>query len=532
MTSPIEGEHTAELLGGRYAVGECIGRGAMADVHRADDVILGRAVAVKMLRTPDDGSNPAPRARVEMALLASLNHHSLVTLYDARIEPGMPSYLVMELIDGPSLAEELRRGPQDARTVALLAADLAGALEVVHAAGVVHRDIKPSNILLANDPLPGRPRRAKLADFGVAHIADGARYTSPGFVIGTAAYLAPEQVRGAAPAPPADIYALGLVLREALTAQRAYPDATGIGAAMARLVESPEIPSWFGPQWSDLLTRMTASDPAERPTAHEVAVIAATLPGDVSPAASTDAVELTEPADAESSDLDVFAALVATDESPTVIVPPALATTGSASYPPPPPPPLPRGAAADGGASPAPVSVVTTPVDTASDAVPRGSRRERSLRRRRRRTRVAVVVGSALTAAVIIGLHAAGWVGGASIGPTEVETVPSPSSSVVEPLADTDLLGDTDADATTDTAGVTTVTVSVDEPAPQDENAARKAEREAAKIAAADDRDAAKAAREEQRAAAAAERDTAKQQRDAAKGKPGKADKPGTPDKP
>ncbi|CAN7192045.1 serine/threonine-protein kinase [Microbacterium sp. LjRoot45] len=529
MTSPIEGEHTAELLGGRYAVGECIGRGAMADVHRADDVILGRAVAVKMLRAPDDGSNPAPRARVEMALLASLNHHSLVTLYDARIEPGMPSYLVMELIDGPSLAEELRQGPQDARTVALLAADLAGALEVVHAAGVVHRDIKPSNILLANDPLPGRPRRAKLADFGVAHIADGARYTSPGFVIGTAAYLAPEQVRGAAPAPPADIYALGLVLREALTAQRAYPDATGIGAAMARLVESPEIPSWFGPQWSDLLTRMTASDPAERPTAHEVAVIAATLPGDVSPAASTDAGELTEPADAESSDLDVFAALDDTDESPTMVVPPVLTPSGSASYPP--PPPLPSGAVADGGASAAPVSVVTTSVDTASDAVPRGSRRERSLRRRRRRTRVAVVVGSAFTAAVIIGLHAAGWVGGASLGPTEVETVPSPSSSVVEPLADTDLLGGTGT-ASENTDGVTTVTVSVDEPAPQDENAARKAEREAAKIAAADERDAAKAAREEQKAAAAAERDAAKQQRDAAKGKPGKADKPGTPDKP
>ncbi|WEK13636.1 MAG: serine/threonine-protein kinase [Candidatus Microbacterium phytovorans] len=528
MTSPIEGEHTAELLGGRYAVGDCIGRGAMADVHRADDVILGRAVAVKMLRTPDDGSNPAPRARVEMALLASLNHHSLVTLYDARIEPGMPSYLVMELIDGPSLAEELRRGPQDARTVALLAADLAGALEVVHAAGVVHRDIKPSNILLANDPLPGRPRRAKLADFGVAHIADGARYTSPGFVIGTAAYLAPEQVRGAAPAPPADIYALGLVLREALTAQRAYPDATGIGAAMARLVESPAIPAWFGPEWTELLTRMTASDPAERPTAQEVAVIAATLPGDVSPDASTAGGELTEPTDTDGSDLDVFAALIDTDESPTVVAPPVLAATASPpSYPP--PPPLPVGAATDGVASAAPAAAATASFDTATaDAVPRGSRRERSLRRRRRRTRVAVVVGSALTAAVIIGLHAAGWVGGASIGPTEVETVPSPSSSVVEPLADTDLLGGTE----TDTDEVTTVTVSVDEPTPQDENAARKAERDAAKTAAADERAAAKAAREEQKAAAAAERDAAKQQRDAAKGKPGKADKPGKPDKP
>ena len=113
--------------------------------------------------------------------------------------------------------------------------------------------------------------QVKLADFGVAYLMDSTRVTTPGMVVGTAAYLAPEQVRGEAIAPPADIYALGLVLLEALTGERAFPKASGMGAVMARLIESPTVPEWVGPSWARLISRMTATDPAHRPSALEVA---------------------------------------------------------------------------------------------------------------------------------------------------------------------------------------------------------------------------------------------------------------------
>jgi len=274
MTPPTE-DATSELLAGRYARKELLGRGAMADVYRAEDVLLGRDVALKILRVSADGSHPAPRARVEMALLASLNHPALVTLYDGSVESERTSFLVMELVDGPTLAEELHRGPLPPDEVAKIAAELADGLDAVHAAGVVHRDIKPSNILLAG--APGR-RRAKLADFGIAHMTESERLTSPGLVVGTAAYLAPEQLRGAPPAPPADIYALGLVLREALVGERAFPGAAGIGAATARLLAAPDVPEWVGPGWHALLTQMTSTDAALRPTAREVSDAVATLP--------------------------------------------------------------------------------------------------------------------------------------------------------------------------------------------------------------------------------------------------------------
>src|SRR3546814_140705 len=173
----------------------------------------------------------------------------------------------MEYIDGPTLAQRLHDGPLAPGEVAQLAVDLASALHVVHGAGIVHRDIKPSNVLLTPAVLPGGAPRAKLADFGIASLLDRTRVTSPGIVVGTAAYLAPEQVRGEAPAPPADIYALGLVLREALLGERAYPEASGIGAVMARLMTPPTFPEDLDAAWADLLRRMTATEPADRPSA-------------------------------------------------------------------------------------------------------------------------------------------------------------------------------------------------------------------------------------------------------------------------
>ncbi|WP_417505724.1 serine/threonine-protein kinase [Microbacterium sp.] len=261
---------TEALLDGRYQLQECVGQGGMARVYRADDIFLGRTVAIKMLREEMDDAQSSGRARSEMTVLASLNHPGLVTLYDAQLVPGRAEYLVMEFIDGPTLSARIAQGPLAPAEVARLAADLAEALHVVHGAGIVHRDIKPSNVLMSRTPLAGSRSGAKLADFGISVLVDAARLTTPGLVIGTAAYLAPEQLRGEPPAPPADIYSLGLVLLEALTGARAFPEAEGIGAAMARLIETPEVPAALGSEWSTLLTRMLAADPGDRPRASEV----------------------------------------------------------------------------------------------------------------------------------------------------------------------------------------------------------------------------------------------------------------------
>ncbi|MFJ6677783.1 serine/threonine-protein kinase [Microbacterium sp. NPDC091382] len=263
---PLPGDMLAE----RYRLVAQIGQGGMARVFRADDTALGRTVAVKVLRPAVEEAVSAPeRARSEVTLLASLNHPSLVTLFDAHLS-GSPEYLVMELVDGPTLSARIADGPVPPAEVAALAAELGEALHVVHGSGVVHRDVKPSNVLLAPPHLPGGRPRAKLADFGIALLLDSARVTTPGTIIGTAAYLAPEQVQGRDPAPASDVYALGLVLLEALTGERAYPNTDGVSAAIARLTSPPAVPDTLSAGWRSLLSRMTATAPEDRPTALEV----------------------------------------------------------------------------------------------------------------------------------------------------------------------------------------------------------------------------------------------------------------------
>ena len=266
---------TGELLGGRYRLQERIGEGGMARVYRAEDEMLGRTVAVKMMRGPIDGLGAIERARSETRVLASLNHHGLVTLFDGHISEDDDSYLVMEFVEGITLQERIHRGAIEPAEAASLAVDIAEALHAAHSAGIVHRDIKPSNLLLSNSTLPGRQWRAKIADFGIACLQDSTRLTAPGIMVGTVAYIAPEQARGASPAPSADIYALGLVLLETLTGTRPFADAEGIGAVVARLQGPPEIPDTIDEDWRRLLRGMTAMLPADRPTALEVASAAA-----------------------------------------------------------------------------------------------------------------------------------------------------------------------------------------------------------------------------------------------------------------
>ncbi|MFE5409522.1 protein kinase [Microbacterium sp. NPDC056569] len=286
-------DDTAPLLDGRYRLGDCVGEGGMARVYRAEDVLLGRTVAIKLIRPGIDGAS-SERARGEMTVLASLNHPSLVTLFDARLVPGQPEYLAMEFVDGPTLGSRLASGgPLPPDIVGHLGAELAEALHVVHKAGVVHRDIKPSNVLLSPPQIPGARPRAKLADFGIAYLLDTSRITSPGLVIGTMAYLAPEQLRGDSPTPAADIYSLGLVFLEALTGERVHPQGGGMAAAVARLESRPEIPASLDEPWIDLLTRMLHPNPSQRPTAAEVAAATGNLaqrtPAADSPVATTGA---------------------------------------------------------------------------------------------------------------------------------------------------------------------------------------------------------------------------------------------------
>lgn len=268
---------TEALLDGRYVLSDRLGRGGMATVYRAEDTHLERTVAIKMLHDGEGSTAVANRAHNEKALLAAVNHPSIVTLYDAQLLPDRPRYLVMEFVDGPTLARRLRTGPMRPRQVARLARDLSQGLAVVHGLGIVHRDVKPSNVLLGRDP-GGGPRTAKLADFGIACQVGSPRMTSPGIVLGTFTYMAPETLRDAEPDTPVDVFALGLVLLEALTGEPTYPaSATGRGAAAARIMNPPTIPADLDDAWRELLGAMTRLDPAERPTAAEVSHAAGRL---------------------------------------------------------------------------------------------------------------------------------------------------------------------------------------------------------------------------------------------------------------
>ena len=257
----------------RYDFREHIGSGGMADVYRARDTALGRDVAVKVFRAQDDTVADLQRREREIRMLSQLNHPGLVGVHDAGtlLHEGTPRrYVVMEYVAGRSLAHRLARGPLKPRQVADLGAQMADALTYVHGHSIVHRDVKPENILVAEVPTLGYTLMAKLADFGVAQFIDGSRLTSDGAIMGTAAYISPEQARGEEVGAPSDVYSLGLVLLEALRGEREYTG-SAIEAALARLHRPPSIPDDLSDEWKRLLEAMTATDPAERPTAHDVA---------------------------------------------------------------------------------------------------------------------------------------------------------------------------------------------------------------------------------------------------------------------
>ena len=282
---------TAEPLGGRYQLGEVIGRGGMASVYTAKDLNLGRDVALKLFAPQSADPDELRRQEAEIQLLATLNHPSLVTLFDAGTDTRIPEeprpFLTMELVDGQDLRTRIRHSPLPLDELAVVGAGIADALSYVHGLGIVHRDIKPANILLV--PVrPGEPFRPKLTDFGIARIIDGTRLTATGSMVGTAAYLSPEQARGADLGPASDIYSLGLVLLECLKGEVEYPG-SAVESAVARLHRAPVIPDAVPEEWARIIQAMTVLEPLDRPSAAQLEaafrmalVSPGSLPGPVS----------------------------------------------------------------------------------------------------------------------------------------------------------------------------------------------------------------------------------------------------------
>ncbi|MDE3087440.1 MAG: serine/threonine protein kinase [Acidobacteriota bacterium] len=249
------------LIAGRYRIERLLGHGGMSDVYLATDGTGGPSVAVKVVRSTDP--ELADRLIREARAVAGFDHPNLVRLLQADIQDEH-AYLVMELVDGPTLAVRLRQGPLPPERGAVLGAALADALDYVHRRGVVHRDVKPANVLLGPGP------RVRLADFGIAQVIDASSATVTGTTLGTAAYMAPEQLAHHRVTTSADIWALAAVLLECLTGNRPFegPVTEVVARRLAGAVPSPDgLPT----AWRMLLTSMLEPDPRRRPEASEVA---------------------------------------------------------------------------------------------------------------------------------------------------------------------------------------------------------------------------------------------------------------------
>jgi eukaryotic-like serine/threonine-protein kinase len=247
-----------ETIAGRYALLTRIGNGGSAEVWQARDTVLQRDVAIKRF---EPGHSMDDKMARELGALSSLDHPGIVRLYDAGVEDER-AFLVVELVEGPTLKERLRYGPLTLEQARMLGRDIAEALAHAHEHNLVHQDVTPNNILLEEG-------RARLTDFGICtpprHNCDDQSALAT-----TSGYTAVEQLLGGPIMPAADVHALGLVLLEALTGHKEF-DGSPLAAAVARVRRQPAIPPDLPSPWPQLLSAMTARDPAKRPSAATVA---------------------------------------------------------------------------------------------------------------------------------------------------------------------------------------------------------------------------------------------------------------------
>ncbi|HEY0240583.1 MAG TPA: Stk1 family PASTA domain-containing Ser/Thr kinase [Friedmanniella sp.] len=260
-----------QTVGGRYELGDPLGRGGMAEVRRAVDLRLGRAVAVKQLR-PDLATDPTFQARFrrEAQSAAGLNHPTIVAVYDTGEEPDPVTgvsipYIVMELVEGPTLRDVLRDGRKILPERALeLTSGVLDALGYSHRAGIIHRDIKPANVMLTTNGT------VKVMDFGIARaVADtSATMTQTAAVIGTAQYLSPEQARGETVDARSDLYSTGCLLYELLTGRPPFTGDSPVSVAYQHVREAPVPPSQIdpeiGPDIDAVVLKSLAKDAGDR----------------------------------------------------------------------------------------------------------------------------------------------------------------------------------------------------------------------------------------------------------------------------
>jgi eukaryotic-like serine/threonine-protein kinase len=236
----------AGALSSRYELGDRLGSGGMSNVYRATDRTLERTVAVKVLAEHlSDDERFVARFRREALAVAKLVHPNIVQVYDTGIDEGR-HYIVMEFVDGRSGAQILQRqGALDAETAAEIGVQACAGLDYAHRRGIIHRDVKPGNLMIVGGPVGGGPMTVKLTDFGIARAIEQTRITQVGSVVGTAAYLSPEQVRGEEATPATDVYALGVVLYQFLAGRLPYEGSTLAELAVRQQNARPLPPSTY-----------------------------------------------------------------------------------------------------------------------------------------------------------------------------------------------------------------------------------------------------------------------------------------------